>query len=175
MRRPNAHGASLFHNGSSRRIWRRSSDSGSIDSCSSGRCGSQCGSKRLDIGWWVGWWVPTLDTSYVKCCRLIFFISEIVQSFNFGAPWPWRGDVQHNSIVPFGFRISPEAAFAFSMTLEMLCKSLDIPSDLLSFISFWHIEMEENGAVTVYYRAHCVIPRVLCQLMREIIKINPKK
>ena len=61
------------------------------------------------------------------------------------------------------------------MTLGMLRQSHDKASNLLPFVSFWHIEMEENGAVTVYYCAHYVILRVLCQLMREIIKINPKK
>ena len=133
-----------------------------MDSCSSDRCVSRCGSNRLDIGWWVGWcssdrcsiwcgnnrldiewwvrwWVPTLDTSYVKCCRLIFFISKIVPSFNFGAPWLWRGDVQHNSIVPFGLSIAPEAAFTFSMTLDMLHQILDKASNLLPFVSFWKI------------------------------------
>ena len=129
----------------------------------------------IDIGWWVRWGVPTLDTSYVKCRRLIFFISKILQSFNLGAPWTWHGDVHHNSIVPFGFPIAPELAFTFNMTLDMLRKSLDITSDPLPIVSFWHLEMEENGAVTVYYRAYRVIPRVLRSPMREIIKINPTK
>ena len=92
-----------------------------------------------------------------------------------GAPWIWHGDVQHNSIVAFGFPISPKAAYIFSMTLVMLRKSLDITSDLLPIVSFWHLEMEENGAVAVYYRAYRVIPRVLRSPMREIIKINPTK
>ena len=143
--------------------------------CCSDRCGSRCGSNRLNIGWWVGWVFPNLDTSYVKCRRLIFFISKILRSFNLVAPWTWRGDVQHNSIVTFGFPISPKAAFTFRITLDMLRKSLDITSNLLPIVLFWHLEMEENGAVTVYYRAYCVIMRVLRSPMREIIKINPKK
>ena len=92
----------------------------------------------------------------------MFFISKIVRSFNFVAPWPWRGDVQHNSIVPFGFPIVPKAAFAFSMTLDMLLQSLGNASNLLPFVSFWHIEMEENGAVTMYYRAYRVLLCVFC-------------
>ena len=112
---------------------------------------------------------------HLKCRRLIFFISKVVRSFNFGAPWKWRGDVQHNSVVPFSLQITPEAAFTFSMNLDMLCKSLDIASDLLPIVSFWHLEMEENGAVTVYYRAYRVILRVLRLSIHEIIKINPAK
>ena len=61
------------------------------------------------------------------------------------------------------------------MNLDMLRKSHDIASNLHLIILFWHIEMEENGAVTVYYRAYRVIPRVLRSPMREIIKINPTK
>ena len=141
-RQPTAHVALLFHNGSSRRIWRRRSGSGSIDSCISGRCGSRCGRNRIDIGWWVCWWFPKIYTSYVKCCRLIFFVSKIVRSFNFGAPWLWRGDVQHKSILPFGFPIAPKAAFAFRMTLDVFCQSLDNSSELLPIVLFWNIEME---------------------------------
>ena len=59
-----------------------------------------------------------------------------------GAPWTWCGDVQRNSIVPFGFPIAPEAAFTFSMTLDMLRKSLDIASDLLPIVSFWNLKIE---------------------------------
>ena len=157
-----------------------------MDSCSSGRCDGRCGRNRLDIGWWVGWlssdrygsqcgsnmldhgwcvgWgVPALDTSYVKCRRLILFISKIVRSFNLSAPWTWSGEIQHNSIVPFGFPIDPEAAFTFSMTLDMLLKSLDITSDLLLIVSFWHREMEEKPYITAHtveYRAHFVRPCV---------------
>ena len=136
-----------------------------MDSCSSGRCGGWCGSNRLDIGWWVGWFridrcrircgsnriekrwcvgwgVPILYTSYVKCCRLIFFISKIVKSFNLGAPWSWCGDIQHSSIVSFGLPVAPEAAFTFGMTLDMLRKSLDVTSELLPIVLFWYLEME---------------------------------
>ena len=68
----------------------------------------------------------------------------------------WSGDVQHNSIVPFGFPIAPEASFTFSMNLEMLHKSLDITSNLLPIVSFWHREMEEKPFITAHtveYRA----------------------
>ena len=129
----------------------------------------------LTLGGGSGGGVPTLDTSYVKCRRLIFSISNIVQSFNLGAPWTWRGDVQHKSIVPFGFPIAPEAAFTLSMTLDMLHKSLDIASNLIPIVLFWHLEMEEDGDVNVYYRAYCVILRVLHSPMREIIKTNLTK
>ena len=90
-----------------------------------------------------------------------------------GAPWTWNGEIQHNSIAPFGFSIAPEAEFTFSMTLDMLFKSLDIASELLPIVSFWHLEMEENGAVTVYYHAYRVILCVIRSPMHEIIKINP--
>ena len=87
----------------------------------------------------------------------------------------WRGDIQHNYIVPFGFPIAPEAAFTFGMTLDMLRKSLDIASELLPIVYFWHLGMKENGAVTVYYHAYRVILCVLRSPMHEIIKINPTK
>ena len=61
----------------------------------------------------------------------------------------WRGDIQHNYIVQFGFPIDPEAVFTFSMTLDMLRKGLDITSDLLRIVSFWHLEMEEKPFITV--------------------------
>ena len=122
---------------------------------SNDRCRSLCGRNRLDHGWCVGWEVPTLDTSYVKCRKLIFFVSNIVRSFNLGAPWTWRGDIQHNSIVPFGFPIAPKAAFTFGMTLDMLHKSLDITSDLLPIILFWNLEMEEKLFITTRTVEYC--------------------
>ena len=38
----------------------------------------------------------------------------------------------------------------------MLRQSLDKASNLLLFVSFWNIETEENGAVTVDYHAYFV-------------------
>ena len=61
------------------------------------------------------------------------------------------------------------------MTLVMLQKSLETASVLLPIVLFWHLEMEENGAVTVYYHAYRVILCVLRLPMHEIIKINPTK
>ena len=67
-----------------------------------------------------------------------------------GAPWTWCGDIQHNYIVTFGFPIATEAAFTFSMTLDMLRKSLYITSDLLPIVLFWHLEMEEKPFITAH-------------------------
>ena len=78
----------------------------------------------------------------------------------FGRNWETKW---HNSIVPFCFPISPEATFKFSMTLDMLCKNLDITSYLLPIVSFWHLEMEEKPFITartVEYRAYFVRPCV---------------